>query len=33
MFETGAKTRNDYEKTMESVFDRFLKGMDGASRG
>ncbi|QDZ02341.1 DUF937 domain-containing protein [Nitratireductor mangrovi] len=28
MFETGRKTRDDYQKNMESVFDQFLKGMD-----
>jgi hypothetical protein len=28
MFETGRKTRDDYQKGMESVFDQFLKGMD-----
>jgi hypothetical protein len=28
MFETGRKTRDDYQKGMESVFERFLKGMD-----
>jgi hypothetical protein len=28
MFETGRKTRDDYQKGMESVFDQFLRGMD-----
>lgn len=27
MFETGAKTRNDYQQGMESIFDQFLQGM------
>lgn len=27
MFETGAKTRDDYQKNMESIFDQFLQGM------
>ena len=27
MFETGRKTRDDYQKNMESVFDQFLSGM------
>lgn len=28
MFETGRKTQEQYTKTMESVFDQFLRGMD-----
>lgn len=28
MFETGRKTRDEYQKSMESVFDQFRKGMD-----
>lgn len=28
MFETGRKTRDEYQKGMESVFDQFKKGMD-----
>jgi hypothetical protein len=32
MFETGAKTRDDYQKGMESVFDRFLEGMEKHGR-
>lgn len=28
MFETGRKTRDDYQKGMESVFDQFMKGME-----
>jgi hypothetical protein len=28
MFETGRQQRDDYEKTMGSVFDQFLRGMD-----
>jgi hypothetical protein len=28
MFETGAKTRDDYQKGMDSIFDQFSKGMD-----
>ncbi len=28
MFETGRQTRDEYQKSMESVFDRFLRGMD-----
>lgn len=27
MFESGAKTRNDYQQGMESIFDQFLQGM------
>ena len=27
MFEAGAKTRDDYQKGMESIFDQFLQGM------
>lgn len=33
MFETGARTREDYRKGMESVFDQFLKGMEKRGRG
>ncbi|MEO9612209.1 MAG: DUF937 domain-containing protein [Nitratireductor sp.] len=28
MFETGRQTRDEYQKSMESVFDQFLRGMD-----
>jgi hypothetical protein len=28
MFETGRKTRDEYQKTTESIFDQMLKGMD-----
>lgn len=28
MFEAGRKTRDDYQRGLESVFDTFLKGMD-----
>lgn len=28
MFETGRQTRDQYNQTMESVFDQFLRGMD-----
>jgi hypothetical protein len=28
MFETGAKQRDDYQKSVESIFDQFSKGMD-----
>lgn len=28
MFETGAKQREDYQKSVESIFDQFRKGMD-----
>lgn len=28
MFEAGAKTRDDYQKNMESIFDQFLSGME-----
>lgn len=27
MLESGAKTRNDYQQGMESIFDQFLQGM------
>jgi hypothetical protein len=27
MFETGRKTRDDYEQNVGSIFDQFLKGM------
>lgn len=33
MFEAGAKTRDDYQKGMESVFDQFLQGMEKRGRG
>ena len=32
MFEAGAKTRDDYQKSMESVFDQFLQGMEKRGR-
>ena len=32
MFEAGSKTRDDYQKSMESVFNKFLKGMDGRTQ-
>ncbi|PZN50815.1 MAG: hypothetical protein DIU65_12200 [Proteobacteria bacterium] len=28
MFETGRQQREDYEKSIGSVFDQFLRGMD-----
>lgn len=28
MFEAGAKTRDEYQKGMESIFDQYLKGME-----
>lgn len=28
MFETGAKQRDDYQKSMESIFEQFTRGMD-----
>jgi hypothetical protein len=28
MFETGRKTRDEYQKGVENIFDQFLKGMD-----
>jgi hypothetical protein len=28
MFESGSKQRDDYQKNMESIFDKYLKGMD-----
>ena len=28
MFETGRKTRDEYQKGVESVFDQFLRGMN-----
>jgi hypothetical protein len=28
MFETGRKTREDYERNVGSIFDQYLKGMD-----
>lgn len=28
MFESGARGRDQYQKSMESVFDQFLRGMD-----
>ena len=33
MFEAGAKTRDDYQKNMESVFDQFLQGMNRRGGG
>src|SRR5690606_26667593 len=32
MFESGRKTRDDYQKNMESVFDQFLQGMKNPQR-
>lgn len=32
MFEAGARTRDDYQKNMESVFDQFLQGMEKQRR-
>lgn len=32
MFESGRKTRDDYQKNMESVFDQFLQGMKNPRR-
>ena len=29
MFESGSKARDDYQRNMESIFDQFVKGMDG----
>lgn len=28
MFEAGAKTRDEHQKSMESIFDQYLKGME-----
>jgi hypothetical protein len=28
MFESGRKSRDDYQKNMESIFDQFLQGME-----
>lgn len=28
MFESGSKQREDYQKSMESIFDQYLKGME-----
>lgn len=28
MFESGSKQRDDYQKSMESIFDQYLKGME-----
>lgn len=28
MFEAGARTRDEYQKSMESIFDRYLKGIE-----
>lgn len=28
MFETGRKTRDQYQQSMESIFDQYLRGMD-----
>lgn len=32
MFESGAKTRDEYQKNMESIFDQFLSGMNKTRR-
>jgi len=32
MFETGAKTRDDYQRNVESIFDQFLQGMERPRR-
>jgi len=32
MFEAGAKTRDDYQKNMESIFDQYLSGMEKRRR-
>ena len=32
MFEAGAKGRDDYQKSMESIFDQFLQGMEKQRR-
>lgn len=32
MFEAGEETRSDYQKSVESIFDQFLKGMDRPRR-
>lgn len=32
MFEAGAKTRDEYGKAMESIFDQYLKGMSPPER-
>jgi len=32
MFEAGAKTRDDYQKSMESIFDQYLGGMEKRRR-
>ena len=28
MFETGRKTRDEYQKGVEDIFDQFKRGMD-----
>ena len=28
MFETGRKTRDEYQRSTESIFDQMLRGMD-----
>ncbi len=33
MFDAGARTRDDYQKNMESIFDQFLQGMEKRGRG
>jgi len=32
MFESGAKTRDDYQKNMDSIFDQYLSGMEKRQR-
>lgn len=32
MFEAGARTRDDYQKNVESIFDSFLQGMERPRR-
>ena len=32
MFESGSKARDDYQRSMESVFDQFLSGMEKRRR-
>jgi len=32
MFEAGAKTRDDYQKNVESIFDQYLSGMEKRRR-
>ena len=33
MLEAGSRTRDDYQKNMESIFDQFLQGMEKRGRG